>query len=321
MTKQPKTVDAIDRETERLRAEKRGVLAALHACSGRDGDSPGTLLESLDALDRALERLGARRLRAVAELHDPEASARRRERRAVALGRWLETRSLTLDQMRRVETLAGEAGCGLFADEALAADGWRRDAHGHWHGPLSPGAAAGPVGDVVVLAQARADVERNLQPSFEQVLSGGDLVALDEPDDEPVEPPEDIGDAERAAWNDANTAAEFSREYAALMKAYAAGAPKRRDTHRRRRAGHRPVRGARPGEGARARRRAGGGGPCGDGALEAREGVVAPQPLPGLGEVRGPWRKHRLRMRFARSGPRAAPPRHRTQAPTGEVRR
>ena len=127
-----------------------------------------------------------------------------------ALGRWLETRSLTLGQMRCVEALAGEAGCGLFAEEVLAADGWRRDVHGHWHGPLSPRAAAGPVGDAVVLAQARADVERNLQPSFEQVLSGGDLVALDEPDDEPVEPPEDIGDAERAAWNDANTAAEFT---------------------------------------------------------------------------------------------------------------
>ena len=139
MTKQPKTVDAIDRETERLRAEKRGVLAALHACGGRDGDSPGTLLESLDALDRALERLGARRLRAVAELHDPEASARRRERRAVALGRWLETRALTLGQMRRVEALAGEAGCGLFAEEVLAADGWRRDAHGHWHGSFAGG--------------------------------------------------------------------------------------------------------------------------------------------------------------------------------------
>ena len=223
MTKQPKTVDAMDRETERLRAEKRGVLAALRACGGRDGDSPGTLLESLDALDRALERLGERRPRAEAALRDPEASERRRERRAVALGRWLETRALTLGQMRRVEALAGEAGCGLFAEEVLAADGWRRDAHGHWHGPLSPGAATGPVGDVVVLAQARADVERNLQPSFEQVLSGGDLVALDEPDDEaPVEPPEDIGDAERAASNDANTAAEFSREYAALMKAYAA---------------------------------------------------------------------------------------------------
>ena len=141
MTKQPKTVDAMDRETERLRAEKRGVLAALHACSGRDGESPGTLLESLDALDRALERLAERRPRAVAALRDPEASERRRERRAVALGRWLETRALTLGQMRRVEALAGEAGCGLFAEEVLAADGWRRDAHGHWHGPLSPGAA------------------------------------------------------------------------------------------------------------------------------------------------------------------------------------
>ena len=74
----------------------------------------------------------------------------------------------------------------------------------------------------MVLAQARADVERSLAPSFEQTLSGGDLVALDEPDEAPVEPPEDIGDAERAAWNDANTAAEFSREYATLMKAYAA---------------------------------------------------------------------------------------------------
>ena len=60
MTKQPKTVDAIDRETERLRAEKRRAMAALHACGGRDGDGPGTLLESLDALDRALERLAER---------------------------------------------------------------------------------------------------------------------------------------------------------------------------------------------------------------------------------------------------------------------
>ena len=63
------------------------------------------------------------------------------------------------------------------------------------------------------------------------------------------------------------------------------------------------------------------GGPCGDGVISALEGVVAPQPPPGRGEVRGPWRKHRLRMRFARSGPRAAPPLHRMQPPTGEVRR
>ena len=180
MTEEPMTVDAMDRETERLRGEKRRAMAALRACGGRGGDGPGRLLESLGAFDRALERLREKRPRAVAALRDPEASERRRERRAVALGRWLETRALTLDQMRRVEALAGEAGCGLFADEVLGADGWRRDAHGHWHGPLSPGAAAGPVGDVVVLAQARADVERSLAPSFEQTLSGGDLVALDE---------------------------------------------------------------------------------------------------------------------------------------------
>lgn len=216
------TVDAIDRETDRMRAEKRGVVAELRACDGRRGDGPGRLLERLDALDRALERLGAQRRRAQAELRDPEVSAQRRERRAVALGRWMETRSLTLAQMCRIEALAGDAGHGLFADEVLGADGWRRDAHGHWHGPLTPTAATGPVADVVVLAQARADVERSLVPSFEQVLSGGELVALEEPDDEaPVERPEDIGDAERAASNDACTAPEFSREYTALMKAYA----------------------------------------------------------------------------------------------------
>ena len=222
MREQPTTVEGIDRETERLRGEKRGVMAALRACDGRGGDGPGRLLERLDGLDRALERLGERRLRAEAELRDPEASARRRERRAVALGRWLETRSLTLGQIRCIEALSGEAAHGLFADEALAADGWRRDAHRHWHGPLSPAATAGPVGDVVVLAQARADAERSLAPSFEQVLSGGELVALDEPDETPVETPEDAGDAERAASNDARTAAAFSREYAALMLAYAA---------------------------------------------------------------------------------------------------
>lgn len=221
MTEQPTTVGEIDREAERLRGEKRGVMAALRACDGRGGDGPGRLLERLDALDRALERLDERRLRAEAELRDPAASARRRQRRAVALGRWLETRALTLGQMRCVDALAGEPGCGLFAEEALAADGWRRDAHG-WHGPLSPAAAAGPVGDVVVLAQARADIEQSLAPSFEQVLSGGELVALEEPDEAPVEPPEDAGDAERAASNDARIAAAFSREYAALMKTYAA---------------------------------------------------------------------------------------------------
>ena len=41
MTKQPKTVDAIDRETERLRAEKRRAMAALRAGGGRGGDGPG----------------------------------------------------------------------------------------------------------------------------------------------------------------------------------------------------------------------------------------------------------------------------------------
>ena len=118
----------------------------------------------------------------------------------MALGCWLETRSLTLGQMRCVEALAGDCGHGLFAEEVLAADGWRRDAHGHWHGPLSPAAVAGPVDDVVVLAQARADVEQRLAPSFEQTFTGGELVALEEPDDQvAVEPPEDAGDAERVA--------------------------------------------------------------------------------------------------------------------------
>ena len=52
MTEEPMTVDAMDRETERLRGEKRRAMAAL-----RGGDGPGRLLESLDAFDRALERL------------------------------------------------------------------------------------------------------------------------------------------------------------------------------------------------------------------------------------------------------------------------
>ena len=45
MTEQPTTVGEIDSETERLRGEKRGVMAALRACDGRGGDGPGRLLE------------------------------------------------------------------------------------------------------------------------------------------------------------------------------------------------------------------------------------------------------------------------------------
>ena len=41
MTEEPMTVDAMDRETERLRAEKRRAMAALRAGGGRGGDGPG----------------------------------------------------------------------------------------------------------------------------------------------------------------------------------------------------------------------------------------------------------------------------------------
>ena len=40
MTEEPMTVDAMDRETERLRGEKRRAMAALRA-GGRGGDGPG----------------------------------------------------------------------------------------------------------------------------------------------------------------------------------------------------------------------------------------------------------------------------------------
>ena len=41
MTEEPMTVDAMDRETERLRGEKRRAMAALRAGGGRGGDGPG----------------------------------------------------------------------------------------------------------------------------------------------------------------------------------------------------------------------------------------------------------------------------------------
>ena len=320
MTKQPKTVDAIDRETERLRAEKRGVLAALHACGGRDGESPGTLLESLDALDRALERLGEsararwRRFATPRRARDAESGVQWRSAAGWRPGRSRSTRCAAsrrsparrgagslprrcspLTAGAAMRTGTGTARCRRGRPRGRSATSWcsrRRE-------PMSR--------EISSLRSSRRSRAATLSRSTSPTRRRSSRPRIS---------------ATRSARHGTTqtprpSSAASTRAHAGVRR----GPPQRRDAHRRRRARRRPLGGARPGEGARARRRAGGGGPCGDGALEAREGVVAPQPLPGLGEVRGPWRKHRLRMRFARSGPRAAPPRHRTQAPTGEVRR
>ena len=108
---------------------------------------------TLEALERAMERVRAQMRRVVASLRDPDESARRRARRASVFARWVETlepmparmgpmRALGLErwvetlevapaQMRSIRALADGADRALFADEALAADGWRRDADGH----------------------------------------------------------------------------------------------------------------------------------------------------------------------------------------------
>ena len=98
--------------------------------------------------------------------------------RALGLERWVETLEVAPAQMRSIRALADGADRALFADEALAADGWRRDADGHWHGALTAAACEGPVTDVVVLAQARADVDRGLAPTPEETLAPGEWTSL-----------------------------------------------------------------------------------------------------------------------------------------------
>ena len=128
-----------------------------------------------------------------------------------------------------MRALADEAARSLFAEEVLRADGWRRDEAGHWHGPESPGAMQGPVTDVVVLAQAHAEVSRSLEPSQEEALSSAERVALENGcDDIEPPPPDDVDDSGAGASLDTEAGALLDREFAqhleSCLDAHAPGA-------------------------------------------------------------------------------------------------
>ena len=195
------TLEALERAMERVRAQMRRVVASLRDPLAnaprrpRAGEVTPTM--RLENLDWELERLRVRKRRIEAWLRDPDESARRRARRAsvfarwveptparmgpmraLGLERWVETLEVAPAQMRSIRALADGADRALLADEALAADGWRRDADGHWHGALTAAACEGPVTDVVVLAQARADVDRTLAPTPEETLAPGEWTSV-----------------------------------------------------------------------------------------------------------------------------------------------
>ena len=224
------TVAEMDRELERLHGERRRALAELRAPGAdpwRGPAAPGGALAPamrLDHLDCALAWLRSRRRRAAAQLRDPAESVKRRARRGVALARWVETRVVTPAQMRGIAALADAQDRGLFAPEALAADGWRRDAHGRWHGPASPGACEGPVTDVVLLARARAEVDAALGlDTGEEVKTAAWLLALDEECADGAPPaPEGFDDA---VSFDADAAAALDADFAALAEAFARAHP------------------------------------------------------------------------------------------------
>ena len=143
------TVEEINREIERLRAEWRRIMALLRSGDGgavRWPGTPGSPLTPtirLENIDVEIDRLRAQRLRAVVLLRDPGESGRRRTARGAALARWVQTLEVTSAQMGHMRALAEKADRWLFAEEVLAADGWRRDAAGHWHGPVCGQARCG----------------------------------------------------------------------------------------------------------------------------------------------------------------------------------
>ena len=236
------TLEAVERAMERVRAQMRRVVASLRdpdeSAPRRPRAGEVTPTMRLENLDWELERLRVRKRRIEARLRDPDESARRRARRAsvfarwveptparmgpmraLGLGRWVETLEVAPAQMRSIRALADGADRALFADEALAADGWRRDADGHWHGALTAAACEGPVTDVVVLAQARADVDRGLAPTPEETLAPGEWTSLlgeDAPrGDGP--PPPDLGTCTGPTAEDLDAA---SARFAELCEAW-----------------------------------------------------------------------------------------------------
>ena len=74
----------------------------------------------LDAIDWEIERLRAQRQRVAALLRDPDESKKRRGRRGIALGRWVQTLELTPEQMKQMRALADEEDRWLCGDTTSA---------------------------------------------------------------------------------------------------------------------------------------------------------------------------------------------------------
>ena len=101
------TVEELDREIERLRAQWRRIMALLRSGAAdavRTPGTPGSALTptmQLDALDVEIRRLRARKQRAVTVLRDPRESEKRRRERALALARWVRTRKAARSRSQR----------------------------------------------------------------------------------------------------------------------------------------------------------------------------------------------------------------------------
>ena len=97
-------------------------------------DDDGTM--SVADLDQEIERLQREKQRVETLLQNPEQSRKRRDRRGIAFGRWMETVQLTGEQMQAAQALADKDDQWLFRDDILKADGWRYDKQSdRWHVP------------------------------------------------------------------------------------------------------------------------------------------------------------------------------------------
>lgn len=91
---------------------------------------------SLEELDKEIARLQGEKKRVQDLLQSPEETGKRRARRGIAFGRWVETVVLTGEQMQAARALADEDDRWLFGDGVLKADGWRYEKQSdRWHGP------------------------------------------------------------------------------------------------------------------------------------------------------------------------------------------
>ena len=82
---------------------------------------------SVAEINKEIERLQREKQRVKELLQNPEESRKRRDRRGIAFGRWVETMALTAEHMKAVQASADEEDGWLFGDEVLIADGWQHD--------------------------------------------------------------------------------------------------------------------------------------------------------------------------------------------------